>query len=270
MKSIEEFLSLPNTLRALLAEKLVIRLSPFPKIALSINRFWVFYNIWSLLAQFMNYHQYLRSLDLAALQLKFALQAEGSAHAPLWFEGLKFEGADPVESAPFPQRLGGMTYGGLHINEEDLKLSADDAALASNGLKHCSILTLAVVIDSAFENIVPDRFSSSNQDIKIAARIARILRNAYTHDPFFPKWNCTNENHIGKFVIPNVIAVDTTTVNGLEVEWQHYGGLLSLLLFLRHCQRLLHSYLGIEITEDYECIEVIGGLFTQTHSSDNC
>lgn len=218
----------------------------------------------------MNHHQYIRSLDLAALQLKFALQAEGAAHAPLWFEGIKFEGVAPVESAPFPQRLGGMTYGGLHISGDDLKLSADDAALASNGLKHCSILTLAVVIDSAFENIVPDRFNSSNQDIKIAARIARILRNAYTHDPFFPKWNCTNGNHIGKFVIPNVIAIDTTVVNGLEVEWQHYGGLLSLLLFLRHCQKLLCSYLGIEVMEDYESIEVVGGLFAQTHLNDSC
>ena len=217
----------------------------------------------------MNHHQYIRSLDLAALQLKFALQAEGAAHAPLWFEGIEFDGIAPVESATFPQRLGAMTYGGLHINGDDLKLSADAAALASNGLKHCSIFTLAVVIDSAFENIVPDRFNSSNQDIKIAARIARILRNAYTHDPFFPRWNCTNQNHIGKFIIPNVIAIDTTAVNGLEVEWQHYGGFLSLLLFLRHCQKLLCSYLGIELTKNYESIEGVGGLFIQTHSNDS-
>lgn len=162
----------------------------------------------------------------------------------------------------------GINYGGLHISESGLKLSADDAALASNGLKHCSILTLAVVVDSAFENLVPDRFNSSNEDIKIAARIARILRNAYTHDPFFPKWNCTNQNHIGKFIIPNVIAIDTAAINGLEVEWQHYGGLLSLLLFLRHCQKLLCSYLGIELIEDYESIEIVGGLFTKTHLND--
>jgi hypothetical protein len=213
----------------------------------------------------MNQHQYIRQLDLAALQLKFALQAEFAAHEPLWFEGFGYP-----EVSPFPQKLNGINYGGLHISGDDLKLSADDAALASNGLKHCSTLTLAVVIDSAFENLVPDRFNSSNEDIKIAARIARILRNAYTHNPFFPKWNCTNQNHIGKFVIPNVIAIDTTVVNGLDVEWQHYGGLLSLLLFLRHCQKLLCSYLGIEVTRSFESIEVVGGLFTKTHINDGC
>jgi hypothetical protein len=197
----------------------------------------------------MSHHQYIRSLDLAALQLKFALQAEGAAHAPLWLKHLY-----PDESAPFPQKLSVMSYGKLSIGGDDLKLSEEDAALASNCLKHCSIFTLAVVIDSAFENIVPDRFNSPNQDIKIAARIARILRNAYTHDPFFPRWNCTNKNHVGEFIIPNVIAIDTATVNGLEVEWQHYGGLLALLLFLRHCQKLLCSYLGIESTQQYESI----------------
>lgn len=211
----------------------------------------------------MNHHQYIRSLDLAALQLKFALQSEFAAHEPLWLEGFGY-----TEVSQFPQKLNGINYGGLHISESGLKLSADDAALASNGLKHCSILTLAVVVDSAFENLVPDRFNSSNEDIKIAARIARILRNAYTHDPFFPKWNCTNQNHIGKFIIPNVIAIDTAAINGLEVEWQHYGGLLSLLLFLRHCQKLLCSYLGIELIEDYESIEIVGGLFTKTHLND--
>lgn len=242
--------------------------SPYYKNCLANQQITIFLH-WRSLAEFMNHRQYIRSLDLAALQLKFALQAEGAAHAPLWFEGVKFDGIEPEESAPFPQRLGGMTYGGLHISGDDLKLSADDAALASNGLKHCSILTLAVVIDSAFENIVPDRFNSQNEDIKIAARIARIIRNAYTHDPFFPKWNCTNKNHIGKFIIPNVIAINTTTVNGLEVEWQHYGGPLALLLFLRYCQNLLRSYLGMESITNYESIEGIGGLFSQTHSTDD-
>jgi hypothetical protein len=197
----------------------------------------------------MNHYQYLCSLDLAALQFKFALQAEGAAHAPIWFKRTA-----PELSVPFPQKLAGMGYGKHHINGDDLRLSEDDLALASNTLKHCAIFTIAVVIDSAFENIVPDRFSTSNEDIRIAARIARILRNAYTHDPFFPKWNCTNRNHIGSFIIPNVIAIDTTVVNGQEVEWQHYGGPLALLLFLRHCQKLLCSHLGVEVINQYESI----------------
>jgi hypothetical protein len=211
---------------------------------------------------------YIRSLNLAALQLKFALQAEGAAHAPIQLEGADLE---KFGVTPFPQLLNGMTYGGLHIGADDLQLSADEAALASNGLKHCSILTLAVVIDSAFENIFRDqnRFKSSNEDIKTAATIARILRNAYTHNPFFPKWKFDNPDYIGNFVIPNVIAINTETLNDLDVKWQHYGGPLSLLLFLRYSQKLLCSYLGIEMENNCESIEVVGGLFAKTHINDN-
>jgi hypothetical protein len=184
-------------------------------------------------------HTYIRSLDIAAMQLKLALQVEAAAHAPLQLEGI-------MDCDPFPQKLGGITYGKIHMTRDELRLSADDAALASNALKHCATFTLVVAIDSAIENIIPNRFDPNNSSISVAARIARIIRNAYTHNPFFPQWNCTNPNHIGLFSIPGIITLDTASINGMEVEWQDYGGHLALLLFLDHCKELLCSYLEEE------------------------
>jgi len=165
-------------------------------------------------------HRYIRSLDIAAVQFKLSLQV----------------GALP---GAVDQRLTYMQYGRLGIEKQDLQLSPDDVALGQTALQHTATFALALAIDSAFERLVPDRFNCRNPDIAVAARIARILRNAFSHDPFFPRWICTNPNHRGMFAIPGVISLDTTVVNGQDVDWRHYGGPLALLRFLRHCQGLL-------------------------------
>lgn len=163
---------------------------------------------------------YIQSLDIAAMQFKLAVQVSAFPGAVL-------------------QPMVGMQYGGLSIGKQDLELSADDTALAQSALKHTATFMLALAVDTALECMIPNRFNSTNPDIVVAARIARILRNAFAHDPFFPRWNCTNSNHLGQFSIRDVIAIDTTGINGQEVDWRHYGGPLALLRFLRHCQALL-------------------------------
>ncbi|HEY7329841.1 MAG TPA: hypothetical protein VH592_19560 [Gemmataceae bacterium] len=170
----------------------------------------------------MNRSRYIRSLDIAAMQFKLAIQVAGAAH-----------------SGTLPQQCVGMVYGGLSIGKDALKLEPNDAALASTALQHCATFALAVAVDTALEQTIPDRFNSQDPKIVAAARIARIIRNAFTHDPFYPRWVCTNPNHIGQFAIPDVITIDTTIVNGQSVEWTHYGGPLALLRFLRHSQRLI-------------------------------
>src|SRR6266849_5500866 len=109
--------------------------------------------------------QYIRSLDIAALQFKLALQ---------------------VAAVPggVTQRLTFMTYGRLSIEKQDLQLSEEDVPLAQTALKQIATFTLALAIDTAFENTIADRFNSPDHEIVIAARIARILRNAFAHDPF--------------------------------------------------------------------------------------
>jgi len=173
----------------------------------------------------MNGRDYARSLDIAAMQFKLALHVNTL-----------------TTCGTLPQKTAGMNYGKLYIYKDDLMLSEDDAAIAGSSLMHCATFMLAVAIDSALEREIPERFNSSDPDVVVAARIARILRNAFSHDPFFPTWLCTNPNHLGKFEIQDVISIDTNIVNGMEVEWQHYGGPLAILRFLRHCQSLLRSH----------------------------
>jgi hypothetical protein len=170
----------------------------------------------------MSREKYIRSLDLAANQYKLALQTKAAA-----------------DLGAVPQRLIGVTYGGLHIDKQDNQLSPEDAAFASSALEHTAMFTLAVAADTALERTIPDRFNESNQNVATAARIARILRNAFSHDPFFPRWICTNPNHLGQFTIPDVISLDTRALNGQEIDWRHYGGPLAILRFLRYCQSLI-------------------------------
>jgi hypothetical protein len=173
----------------------------------------------------MNLDAYLRSLDIAAMQFKLALQVAAGAHG-----------------AGLSQRLVAFSYGRFSLGEEDLKLSFEDAAMASTSLQRVASCALAIATDTALERTIPDRFNSAHAEIVLAARIARILRNAFAHDPFFPRWSCTNPNHLGQFNVPNVISIDTSIVHGLDVEWQHYGGPLALLRFLGHCQGLIRDF----------------------------
>jgi hypothetical protein len=176
----------------------------------------------------VNREAYIRSLELAANQYKLSLQTTAAAH-----KGASWIG--PL----FPQCLAGMSYGGVHLDRQDLQLSPDDAATASSALEHSAMLMLAIAVDTAFEKNITNRFNAPDPEVAVAARIARILRNTFSHNPFFPKWECTNPNHVGVFNIPNVISLNTLAVNGQEVDWRHYGGPLAILRFLEHCKSLL-------------------------------
>jgi len=87
---------------------------------------------------------YARSLDIAVMQFKLALQVCSAAHC-----------------GGLPQRLAGMSYGGLHIDKQGLRLSFDDAALAGTALRCASTFSLAVAVDSALAALFgTERFTS--------------------------------------------------------------------------------------------------------------
>lgn len=93
------------------------------------------------------------------------------------------------------------------------------------------------------EECIKDRFSTKNKTIKNTAKIARIIRNAFAHNPFYPKWNFENKNHIGIFEIKRIIKLDTTSLHGKKVDWCHYGGPIALLKFADHAKKILNKIL---------------------------
>jgi hypothetical protein len=169
----------------------------------------------------MKVNGYLHSIDIAAAQFKLSVHVAGATHGGY-----------------LPQKCIGMTYGGLTMGKDDLFLAEDEAQSASTALQHCAIFLLAVAVDTALEQVFSDRFAG---EAKTEAIIARVLRNAFAHDPFFPRWQLSNRNHIGQFEIPNVMKVDTSNLDGQPVDWQDYGGPLALLRFARHCQQVIES-----------------------------
>jgi len=164
------------------------------------------------------HNRYIHMLTIAELQFKLALQVSASAHSEHCLQ----------------QPLVVFSFGGYHIERDDLSLTEDESQIAASALEHCATHLMAVVIDTALEHTIPNRFESLDMPIVHASRIARLLRNAFAHNPLLPVWHITNENHRGQFEIPGVISIDARHLHGLEVDWRHYGGPLALLKFLAY------------------------------------
>jgi hypothetical protein len=172
----------------------------------------------------MDRSKYQQSLDLADLQFRLSLHI--SAKGP----GI----------SSLTTHFKGMTYGKYALGEDELQLSPQEAATASRGLEHCATLILAIAVDTALENCFgKDRFKSQDSQVSTASYIGRILRNAFAHDPFFPRWKLQNPCYRCAFEIRGVISLDTTSLDDRAVEWEDYGGPLALLRFLRYCRDLI-------------------------------
>lgn len=114
-------------------------------------------------------------------------------------------------------------------NEEDLKLTREQEFGAADLLEHVATYILAVQIDAALEAAYPNRLESADQIVRATSSIARLIRNAFAHNPFAPKW-IVDRNVVNKeFTVPEIISLNTTDLNGKDVERRHYGGPLALL-----------------------------------------
>lgn len=97
-------------------------------------------------------------------------------------------------------------------------------------LHHVAIYLLANQIDTFLQNLYKDRFNHSNPDIKSAAWIARLIRNSFSHNPFYPVWLIDRDAKNKIFSVKNILQLDTTNLNGKFLDRSHYGGPLALLL----------------------------------------
>ncbi len=123
------------------------------------------------------------------------------------------------------------TFGRHRTSYQEFALRPDQAEYAAPALEYVSTFTMASAIAEAIKDCVPD--VPKNSDIKIvsAFRIARLLRDAFAHGMLRPVWQikaaCRNQT----VAIPDVIAIDTTDLNGKVFDWRHYGGHLAVWRF---------------------------------------
>lgn len=165
---------------------------------------------------------YLRSLDLAVNQYKLALRLRGEPST----------------------RLIGMTYGKFALSKDELALSREDIELANSTLRHCTTFLLAVTVETALGKVFGKPLKSADANVVTAARIAKVLRNAFAHDPFYPSWKFQDKGNIGHFEIPGVISVNTMDLEGKPVIWEDYEGQIALLNFVEHCKSLIREELA--------------------------
>jgi hypothetical protein len=168
-------------------------------------------------------NQYLYSIDLAKFQYLLAFNVRGNITCGNYVE----------------QSYQQFTYGKFTLKSRALKLIKKQQPIAAAAFEHSATFMLAVAIDTALEECIKDRFSAKNKAIYNTAKIARIIHNAFAHNPFYPKWNLKNKNHIGIFEVKNILRLDTSSLQGKRVDWRHYGGPIALLKFAGHAKKIL-------------------------------
>ncbi len=121
------------------------------------------------------------------------------------------------------------TFGRHIAGHEELRLTSGEEERAAAALSHSATYLMAVQMDSALQAFVPDRFRHPDPDLRAACWVARLIRNAFAHQPLSPTWLTYPECDNTVFRVAGIITLDTTGLNGQRVRRMDYGGPLALL-----------------------------------------
>lgn len=151
-------------------------------------------------------------------------------------------------------------HGHVSVTYEELALRQEQADYGAYLIQHSATLTMAVAVKDAIEAVVPDlpnavRRGGSNRLIDAvsetiagstnkpwkttedlvatAYHISRLIRNAYAHAPFAPKWMINSAIRDTIFTVPDVAELKTRGLHDTKLDWRHYGGLLSIYKLCR-------------------------------------
>ncbi len=172
----------------------------------------------------IEYDEYKNSLNNAALYFKLAF---GLTATPPKIEYLQF-----------------FSYGQHVAKFEELFLTSDEEKYAFPMLEHCATYLCVVQVHTVLEAIHDDPFSISEPEVQSAFQIARLIRNAFAHNPFAPVWKFGEKYENQYYVVQNVISLKTSGLNNNSVTRKHYGGPLAILRLLEFtCEVLQRHYI---------------------------
>jgi hypothetical protein len=134
------------------------------------------------------------------------------------------------------------THGRHRVKYEEIALRPDQADFAAASMHHSATLMMAIAMRDAIATTIPDPKNHGDPDISSAYQIARLFRNAFAHRPFNPVWLIDSDCQSKTFAVRDIVALDTTALHGVALDWRHYGGPLALL---RLCQ-----FVRFEILKD--------------------
>lgn len=124
-------------------------------------------------------------------------------------------------------------HGQHRVRYEEIALRQDQAEYAADFLQRSATYLMAVAMKDAIRAVVPDPKTSSNADVRAAYQIARLIRNAFAHGPFSPRWSIDPDCRETTFEVAGLIRLDTTSLQGVPFDWRHYGGPLALFRLAR-------------------------------------
>ena len=133
------------------------------------------------------------------------------------------------------------TYQKHTVNNKDLNISINEENKASILFEHSSLYLMANQLDSILEIKFNDRFNHADNSIKNLSIITRVIRNAFAHNPFNPKWLFRKKFKNKLFKIENIIELNTNELENKPVKRKDYGGPLSILLMANFALDIIES-----------------------------
>jgi hypothetical protein len=121
------------------------------------------------------------------------------------------------------------TQGAHGVSYSEVALRADQADFAAWSLHRSSTFLMAVAIKDAIRFAVTDPKNDPDNDVRSAYQISRLIRNAFAHAPFDPKWSIDPDCNDRVFTVRDILRLDTTGLQGQPFDWRHYGGPLAIL-----------------------------------------
>lgn len=141
-----------------------------------------------------------------------------------------------------------FTYGKQNVSGEEIALSPDDADRASAILEHTTMYTMALQVVQAMKDVLGKPREHPDETVRHAFEIARLVRNAYTHQPFRPVWSIDPHCVDKTFSVPRIAEVNTNGLSGQPVKWQDYGGMLALFRLSQYVRSILLPSEPVAIT----------------------
>jgi hypothetical protein len=134
------------------------------------------------------------------------------------------------------------THGSQRVEYHEVALRPDQADFAACFLHRSATYLMALAMKDAIRAVVADPKNSADSDVRGSYQIARLIRNAFSHAPFAPRWSIDPDCQAKVFSVGGFISLDTTGLQDTPLDWRHYGGPLALFRLCRFVRaNILHD-----------------------------
>jgi hypothetical protein len=121
------------------------------------------------------------------------------------------------------------SHGKHLVNYSEIALTKDEADFAAWNLQRSATFLMASAVLEAIRGTIQNPKSDADARVVNAHQVARMIRNAFSHNPFNPVWNIDQDCRDKLFELQTVIRLDCRELHGRAFDWRHYGGPLAIL-----------------------------------------